>query len=119
VDLYFAGHLRFPGDVTAQFDSGFSAPPRAYMEIVGSKASLSVPQPYKPGKLNSITLFSEEKVERIRVRGNELYLGEVQDMEYAVLDGNAPLISLEHSRANVASIVALLSAAKQGEVVHI
>ncbi len=45
--------------------------------------------------------------------GGELYLGEVKDMEGAVLEGKPPLIDLAHSRANVAAILALLHSARE------
>ncbi len=37
VDETFVGQMRFPGDVYAQFDSGFRAPFRTHIEIVGSE----------------------------------------------------------------------------------
>ena len=48
------------------------------------------------------------------MKGQELYLGEVEDMADAIIQGKAPRISLEDSRANVATIVALLESARTG-----
>jgi predicted dehydrogenase len=119
VDIFFSGQMRFPGEVVTQFDSGFSAPERAFMEIIGKEASLSVPNPYKPGGRESLLLSGGNRVEKVGVRGRELYLGEVEDMEAAILDGKAPLLSLAHSRANIATINALLCSAQQNRVVNI
>ena len=48
-----------------------------------------------------------------------MYRGEIEDMEHAVLDGDAPRISLENSRGNVATILALLESARSGQVVRL
>ena len=44
---------------------------------------------------------------------------EVEDMEKAIMDGQAPRISLADSRANVATIVALLQSAKEDKPVRL
>jgi predicted dehydrogenase len=48
-----------------------------------------------------------------------LYLGEVEDMERAVLDGQSPRISLANSRGNVATILALVESARTGQAVRL
>lgn len=119
VDIFFAGQMRFPGEVVTQFDSGFSAGPRAYLEIVGKEASLNIANPFTPGRRESILISNGGRQEKIVVRSGELYMGEVEDMENAILDGQPPLISLAHSRANVATILAFLHSAKEGQPVRI
>ena len=111
VDEVFSGQLLFPGKVFMQFDSGFRAPDRANMEIVGSEGVLSIPQPFKPGMVEHV-LFSKEGEEKtIRIPGEALYQGEVEDLADAVLLGKPPKISLADSRGNVAAILALLKSA--------
>jgi D-xylose 1-dehydrogenase (NADP+, D-xylono-1,5-lactone-forming) len=119
VDIFFTGQMLFAGNRMAQFDSSFSAAPRAYIEIVGKEASLSIPNPYKPGRRESLLLSHGNGQEKIAVRGGELYLGEVEDIESAALDGKPPLISLAHTRANVETILALLRSAKEGRSVSL
>lgn len=119
VDLLFAGQLRFPNHVYAQFDSSFDVPYRVYIEVVGSEGTISIPNPYKPGKNEKITLTTESKTETILIRGQELYLGEVIDMENAILHGQPPRMSLADSRGNVATICALLQSADLGHPVTI
>ena len=48
VDRTFVGQLRFPGGLLAQFDSGFAAPDRERVEIVGSDATLVLEHPFLP-----------------------------------------------------------------------
>jgi len=114
VDEAFVGQMRFPGHAYAQFDCSFRVPYRAQIEIVGSEAVLSIPQPFKPNLRNKIFLARGDEVETIRIRGSDLYLGEVEDMADVVLTGKTPRISLADSRANVAAIGALLASARAG-----
>ena len=119
IDDTFVGQLHFAEDVYGQFDSSFVIPFHAYMEIVGSEATLIVPEPFKPGLNGKIFLVRDGKTETIKVKGQELYLGEVEDMADAILLGKSPRISLEDSRANVAVITALLESARTGTAVKL
>jgi predicted dehydrogenase len=103
VDEVFVGQLRFADDVFVQFDCGFRSLPRSRIVIIGSRATLTVPTPFKPGT----------------VPGQELYIGEVEDMTDAILSGKQPRISLEDSRNNVAVILALLQSAQEGRSVSL
>lgn len=114
VDLGFSGLLRFPGGVLASFDCGFRAPYRAELEVVGSAALLRVMRPFKPGLGESLQLVRGDSVETIAVADQELYRGEVEDMADAVLEGRPPRVSLAESRGNVATLLALRRAAREG-----
>jgi len=114
-DESFIGQMRFVEDVHAQFDSGFKSPLHSYMEIVGSDGSLVVPAPFKPGRREKIFLTRADKTEAIEIAGQELYLGEVDDMSEAIWSGRPPRVSLADSRANTAAILALLESAKTGK----
>ena len=116
IDDSFFGQLRFAEDIYGQFDSSFVMPPHAYMEFVGSEATLIVPKPYKPYQNEKIFLVRNGKTETIKIKGEELYVGEVEDMVDAILLGKKPRISLDDSRANVAAILAFLESANTGEV---
>jgi D-xylose 1-dehydrogenase (NADP+, D-xylono-1,5-lactone-forming) len=118
-DILFTGQMRFGNGILAQFDSGFKIPARTYMEIVGSEGVLNVPFPFKPDVKNEITLSQKGKVQKIKIKGQELYLGEVEDMCDAVLNHKPPRISLADSRANVATILAFLKSAETGKPVLI
>lgn len=119
VDEVFTGQLRFAGDVFAQFDSGFRSPYRSRFEIVGSEASMVVPQPFKPGLDDEILIGKGDEFESIKMPKQELYLGEVEDMADAILSGTPPRISLEDSRGNVEVILALLHSAQIGAPVKL
>jgi xylose dehydrogenase (NAD/NADP) len=115
IDMLFVGQMRFPGDVYTQFDSSFNTHFRTLMEVIGSEGTISVPVPYKPGKKEHIYLVHGDKIETITINSQELYQGEVDDIEDAILTGHAPRVSLEESRGNIAAILALLASAKEGK----
>ncbi len=112
IDESFVGQMRFEGGVHAQFDSSFVIPFHAFMEIVGDEGTLNIPRPFKPGVNEKIYLTRDEKTETITIKGQELYLGEVEDMADAILLGKDSLISLNDSRANVTVIRALIDSAR-------
>lgn len=119
IDESFIGQMRFPGDIHAQFDSSFRSPFRTHIEIVGSDATLSVPVPFRPGKNEKLCLTRNDKTDTIRVRGQESYIGEVEDMADAILLGKPPRVSLTDSCANVAAIVALLESARRNKPISL
>jgi predicted dehydrogenase len=120
IDEGFYGQLRFGPEVFAQFDSGFRAAFRTRLEVVGRQGTIVVHRPFKPTPQESILVTRGDQVEEVAVSGpGELYLGEVEDMADAVLLGRAPRISLEESRGNVATLVALYRAARENRPVPV
>jgi predicted dehydrogenase len=121
VDETFAGTLRFNDNAYAQFDSGFHAPFRTHIEIVGSEGVIAVPRPFKPTARETFLVGKAgDMLEPVAVEGPEhLYFGEVEDMADAILLGRAPRISLQDSRGNVATILALLQSAREGRPVRL
>ena len=119
IDETFVGQMRFDHEVLSQFDCSFVIPFHVFMEIVGSEGTLNIPNPFKPGVDEKIYLTSGDKTETIKIKGQELYIGEVEDMADAILLGHPPRISLDDSRANVAAIFALLESARAGKSVKL
>ncbi|HNT24071.1 MAG TPA: Gfo/Idh/MocA family oxidoreductase [Anaerolineales bacterium] len=121
IDLLFSGQMRFVDPQTqkpilAQFTSGFISPFNASIELIGSTGRLNIPTPFKPGRREKLYLWrGGDRPEAISIRGQELYLGEIQDMEAAVLDGKTPRLSLADSRGNIAAILGLLQSARSGK----
>lgn len=119
IDATFVGQMRFDHDILAQFDCSFVTPFHASMEFIGSEGMLDIPRPFKPGTAEEIYLTRGDHTETIKIKGPELYIGEVEDMADVILLGQEPLISLADSRANVAVISALLESARTGKPVGI
>lgn len=114
-DESFYGQVRFENGVCLQFDCGFRSPFRSFIEIVGTEGTIHIPNPFKPGLKEEIRIRREDREEIVKVKGHELYLGEVDDICDAVLHGTSLRISLEDSRENTAVLLALLKAAKENQ----
>jgi xylose dehydrogenase (NAD/NADP) len=120
VDRMFIGQLRFPSGLLAQFDSGFAAPDRERVEIVGSDATLVLDSPFLPapfGPPPSLTMWRGRESTAIDVESVDQYQAEVDDLTAAILDGTPPRIDLAFSRGNVATLVDLDRAAKSNGAV--
>ena len=119
VDESFFGQMRFPNNVYAQFDCGFRTPQRTNMELVGDQGNIIVKLPFTP-KLNEEIIVTDDDEKRIiTIPGEDLYLGEVENMADAILEGTAIRMSLTDSRNDVATIQALLRSAHEGKPVTI
>lgn len=123
VETLFAGQLRFADGLLAQIDSAFELPFRARAEITGEKGSLLVPRPFQPdldGKRSGLIYVAPDDTEtRIEVAEEPLYLGEVEVLERAILDGIQPPYTPAQSRGNIATIKALYHSAQTGQAVKI
>ena len=119
VDETFIGEMRFPNNVYAQFDSGFRTPQRTHIELVGDMGSITLKKPFTPWLNEEIILINDNEKKIITVPGQDLYLGEVENMADAILDGVPPRMSLADSRNNVATIWALLQSARTGKPVSL
>src|SRR5258706_7731394 len=104
VDESFAGQLRFPNNVYAQFDCGFRTPFRAHIELAGTEGSLTITRPFQPWLNEQMVLINGDKKEVVTTPGEDLYLGEVENMADANFDGKTIKVSLSDSRKKVATI---------------
>ncbi|PYR95082.1 MAG: gfo/Idh/MocA family oxidoreductase [Acidobacteria bacterium] len=111
IDIAFSGMLRFPGGVMAQFDCGFRAAFRAEMEIVGTTGVLRVDRAFKAGADSRLLLTNGDVTETLRFDHEGPYVGEIQDMTAAALDGRAPRVTLAESRRTVEALTRLYASA--------
>ena len=118
-DESFYGQMRFGNGVHMQFDCGFKSHFRSFVEIVGTEGSMHIPFPFKPGLKNEVYVTRGDNHETIKIKGQELYLGEVEDMCDAVLNGKSPRVSLMDSRGNIAAILKLIEASQEGKPLQI
>ncbi len=117
VDETFTGQMRFPNNVYAQFDCGFRTPQRTHLELVGDKGNIIIKTPFNPILNEEIIVTNDDGKKIITTPGEDLYLGEVENMADAILNGQPPRMSLADSRNNVATIKALLRSAQEGKPV--
>lgn len=120
VDLTFNGQMEYSNGIQAQFYCSFGLDYKAEMEIRGTKGSIFVRDPFKPHDPDvPLILRQENREERFFFPAMELYLGEVENMELAILDGKTQRLSLEESRQNLATLLALLESARTGSKVSV
>ncbi|MDP7399024.1 MAG: Gfo/Idh/MocA family oxidoreductase [Lentisphaeria bacterium] len=134
IDLSLTGLLSFAGGVSGRFFCSFAALPRWHAEIIGDAGRIELDHPWlnnigEPAHLHLTTLAQEapesvfgdnvanQVTERLRYENVNPYVDEVEAMVRAVLDGETPVISLASSRGNIATLVALYRAAREGTVV--
>jgi xylose dehydrogenase (NAD/NADP) len=110
VDVCFAGLLRAPDDVVAQFDCGFVLPFRDELELVGEEGSLFVDDPWhihSPG----IELRREPGPERIDVPPANSYALELENVSDAIRGRADLLLGRADAVGQAAAIEALYAAA--------
>jgi predicted dehydrogenase len=115
VDRTFIGELQFPSGLLAHFESGFIAPDRQRVEVVGSEATVVVDQPFLPepyGPPARVTILRDGTAEPVEVGSADQVRAEVEDLHDAILDGVAPRVDLAFSRGNIATLVALDQSAR-------
>lgn len=77
--------------------------------------TLVVPSPFKPYTNEHLVLNRDDKSEIIPSPPMDLYVGEIEDMADAILEGQPPLVTPEDSIANVRALTALYRSAREGK----
>lgn len=122
VDEVFTGQMVYTKpnhEVMAQISCSFKTPYHTFMEIIGTKGRLYLTRPFNNLQEQSL-LFTDKKGEtqKIKVPKKPLYLGEVDNLQAAILDGTDPYISLEETRNHVRTALALYDSARTGKVIR-
>ncbi|MEE8569253.1 MAG: Gfo/Idh/MocA family oxidoreductase [Anaerolineales bacterium] len=121
VDETFAGILHYAGDRIAQISSSFRTPFYTTAEVIGTQGRLTLNRPF-------VVLDEERKMTfhprdgepiEIPVPNEELYLGEVEDMHAAILDGTPSYLTLDETRDHIRTVTALYQAARTNKVVQL
>lgn len=119
VDEVFVGQMHYEGDRFAQITSGFRTPFYTSAEVLGTEGRLVLNRPFV-GVDEEARLFfypPDGPPEAMDVPEKELYLGEIEDMHAAILDGAPNYLTLAETRNHVRTVLALYeSAASQRPV---
>lgn len=122
VDEQFVGQMQYPNGMLAQISSSLRTPWYTFAEVIGTEGRLLLNRPFTgltPGERRLLHVDAGNTEQEVAVEEKELYLGEVEDMEAAILDGAAPYLTLGETRHHVATILALLTSAERGERVYV
>jgi xylose dehydrogenase (NAD/NADP) len=121
VDEVFTGLLRYPEGGLALIASSLRTPFYTSAEIIATQGRLSIDLPFVWSNEKPRMVFYSENgtPEEIQVPQKELYLGEIEDMNAAILDGAPNYLSLQESWDHIHTITSLYSAAERNQVVYL
>ena len=105
-DWVFAGTMRFPGDVFAQFDCGTSLPDRDELEAIGTEGSLFLDDPWHC-RAPVIEVRRDDGVERIQLDPVDSYQLELENLSDAIRGEATLLLGREDAVAQAQVLEAL------------
>ena len=117
-DWVFAGTMRFPEGVFAQFDCGTSLPERDELEAVGTEGSLFLDDPWHARK-PVLELRRDGDVERIELEPEDSYRLELENLSDAIRREAEPLLGRADAVGNAHTIQALFASAERGAAVDL
>jgi xylose dehydrogenase (NAD/NADP) len=121
VDEVFTSQMYYADGRLAQITSSFRTPFYASAEIIGTAGRLFLTKAFNDLKTGRRMTFypKEGEPQEVPVPEEDLYLGEVEDMHAAILDGVPNYLTLEESREHIRTAVALYQAAERRQVVYL
>jgi len=112
VDVLFAGALRFPGDIVAQFDCGLVLPGRDELEVVGEEGSLFLDDPWH-ARTPVIVLRRDDRREEISLTPHDSYRLELENLSDAIRGDARPLLGRADAAGQARAIEALYRSAEE------
>jgi predicted dehydrogenase len=120
VDEFFAGQLTYSGNRVAQFSCAFMTPYHTMAEVIGTKGRLHISRPFTAVDESEMIFYAAGgDHEFIDFPEEHLYLGEVEDMHRAILDGEPTYLSLAESRQHIQTVLALYESAQRQQSVSL
>jgi xylose dehydrogenase (NAD/NADP) len=116
VDIAFAGTMRFPGDVVAQFDSGLAVPVRDELEAIGEEGSVFLDDPWHC-RTPALLLRRAGGEEQIAVATADSYRLELENLSDAIHGEAEPLLGRDDAVGQARAIEALYRSADEGRAV--
>ena len=118
VDVRFAGVLRFPNHVIAQFHCGLDLPAESRLEPIGSRGSIVLRDPWharKPG----LEVRRDDASEWVDVELANSYRLELENLAAAIRGVGEPLLGRDDALGQARVIEALYRSAATGAVVSL
>jgi D-xylose 1-dehydrogenase (NADP+, D-xylono-1,5-lactone-forming) len=113
VDVRFTGILRFPGEIVAEFTSGFTADHRG-LEVIGRRGSVRLTDPWQS---NPATIV-RDGIET-RLDDADPYQLELEEVGRAIRESRPPLLGRSDALGQARTIAALRESARTGRAVAV
>jgi len=124
VDEIFVGQLGYTSPRTnnscfSQIACSIRTPFYTKAEVIGTEGRLSLNRPFVGLDDSHGLMFypNNGKPKEIEVKTKDLYLGQVEDMNSAIIDNQPNYITLEETRNHIRTVLALYESARTGEIV--
>lgn len=120
IDESFNGQLHYANGAMAQISSSFRNPYYTHVDILGTEGRLVITRPFTGVHEPDSHLWfvaADGEPEEIVVPQKELYLGQIENMHAAILDGEPTYLTLEETRDHIQTLLALYDSARRGEKV--
>ncbi len=93
-------------------DSSFELPTRQVAEIIGEQGTITIPVPFTPGNIEPVVMLAlEGQTIHQRFSAIDQYRLEVEHFASCIRFGNSPVLSLEETLENLATIEAIYQSA--------
>jgi predicted dehydrogenase len=121
VEETFVGNMQYPGGEFAQFSSSFRSEFYTYFELTGSEGRMVLTRPFNKLDKNRHLYFYPNHGDRkeLSVPRQNLYLGEIEDMNSAIRENTPTLLTLEETRDHMRTALALYESARVGKPVEL
>ena len=119
VDEVFSGQMIYANGGMAQISASFCTPFHTDAEIIGTEGRMTMNRPFvghTDGQRQLMFYPQDGEPEEIPVPEKELYLGEVEDMHAAILDGRPNYLTLAETRNHIKTVLALYESAQTNQI---
>jgi D-xylose 1-dehydrogenase (NADP+, D-xylono-1,5-lactone-forming) len=111
VDVRFAGTMRFPNGVTAEFECGLDLPSRDELEVIGSDGSIFLDDPWHC-RTPVIEVRRDGETDRIELEPTDSYQLELENLSDAIRGDATPLLGRDDAVGQAGTIEALYRSAE-------
>ncbi len=120
IDEVFSGQMQYANGSVAQISASFCTPWYTFAEIIGTEGRITMNRPFtghNDGQRKLMFYPKDGEAEEIPVPEKSLYLGEVEDMHSAILDGRSTYLTLSETHSHIKTVLALYQSAQSNKTV--
>ncbi len=121
VDEDFIGQMVYPNGELAQITASFRVPYHTFVEVMGEEGRLTMTRPFNQIETGLKVMFYPDEGEplEIPIPDQNLYIGEIEDMQAVILDDASPYLSLQETRNHMRTALALYESARTNHPVQL